>query len=136
MADAFLAAAGAAGLPRVDDFAEPEVERVGYHHLTTWRGRRSSTWHAYLAPARRRSNLRIVTEAFVRKITFQGRRATGVLYEQGGELVTAAAAGEVIVSAGGLQTPQLLQLSGMGPASCLQNMGSLSSKSCRASART
>lgn len=123
LADAFIASGEAVGLPRNNDFAGPDVEGVGYHHFTTWRGRRSSTWHAYLAPALGRPNLRIVSGAFVRKLTFEGRRATGVVYEQAGQTITARAEGEIVVSAGGLQTPQLLQLSGIGPGDLLARYG-------------
>lgn len=123
LADAFIASAQTLGLPRLDDFAGANVEGVGYHDLTTWRGQRSSTWKEYLAPIRRRSNLHIVADAFVRKITFEGCVATGVVYERGGEILSALASAEIILSAGALQTPQLLQLSGVGPGDLLQRYG-------------
>ena len=123
LADAFIASAQAAGLPRVDDLAGAAIEGIGYHDLTTWRGQRSSTWAAYLAPHCNRSNLHIVAGAFVRKIEFEGREAVGVIYERGGELCTARAAGEIVVSAGALRSPQLLQLSGVGPGSLLAQHG-------------
>jgi len=123
LADAFIASAQTLGLARRDDLAGADVEGVGYHDLTTWRGRRSSTWQAYLEPLRRRTNLRIVAEALVQKITFEGRQATGVVYERGGEVHTARAGVEIILSAGALQTPQLLQLSGIGPGDLLQQHG-------------
>lgn len=123
LADAFIASAGTVGLPRIDDFAGPTVEGVGYHDLTTWKGQRASTWHSYLAPNRARKNLRIVTGALVRKITFEGRQATGVVYEKAGEPVTVRAAAEVILSAGALHSPQLLQLSGVGPGDLLAQHG-------------
>jgi choline dehydrogenase len=123
LADAFIASAEAVGIPRNDDLAGASVEGIGYHDLTTWKGRRSSTWHSYLAPNRNRQNLRIVSGAFVRKVELDGRRAVGVVYERGGEQVMARAAGEVILSAGALRSPQLLQLSGIGPAELLQRHG-------------
>lgn len=123
LADAFIASGEAAGLKRVDDFAGADLEGVGYKDLTTWRGRRSSTWQEYLQPNRKRANLHIVTDAFVEKILFEGREAIGVAYERGGQRVVAHAAGEVILSAGGLNTPQLLQLSGIGPADLLRQHG-------------
>ena len=123
LADAFIASAQAAGVPRNDDLAGAEQEGVGYHDLTTWKGQRSSTWHSYLAPAAKRANLCIVTGAFVRKITLEGRRASGVVYEKDGVAVMVHAAGEVILSAGALQTPQLLQLSGIGPGALLAQHG-------------
>jgi choline dehydrogenase len=123
LADAFIASAQAAGLPRVDDLAGAAIEGVGYHDLTTWRGQRSSTWAAYLAPHRKRNNLHIVTDAFVRKISFVGREAVGVVYERGGEICTAKAAAEIVLSAGALRSPQLLQLSGVGPGDLLAQRG-------------
>lgn len=123
LTDAFIAAAQTTGLSRLDDFAGVNVEGIGYHDLTTWRGQRSSTWKEYLAPIRGRNNLHIVTDAFVRKINFQGRRAIGVEYERGGAMFSASAGAEIILSAGALQTPQLLQLSGVGPGDLLQRYG-------------
>jgi choline dehydrogenase len=123
LADAFIASAERQGIPRVDDLAGPTQEGVGYHDLTTWRGRRSSTWQEYLEPNRGRANLRIIAGAFVRKILIEDGQAGGVVYEKNGELVTARAAGEVILSAGALRSPQLLQLSGIGPGALLARHG-------------
>ncbi|KHK89836.1 GMC family oxidoreductase [Novosphingobium malaysiense] len=123
LGDAFIAAAGEVGIPRNDDHAAGSHGGVGYHHLTTWRGRRSSTWQTYLAPNCNRPNLTIVSEAFVERVTFDGRRATGVVYERHGEHITAQAGAEVIVSAGALHSPQLLQRSGIGPGDLLVEHG-------------
>ena len=123
LADAFIASAQALGLARRDDLAGAEIEGVGYHDLTTWRGQRSSTWQAYLQPLRGRANLRIIADALVQKVTFEGRHATGVVYERGGEIRSVRAGVEIILSAGALQTPQLLQLSGIGPGDLLQQHG-------------
>jgi choline dehydrogenase len=123
LADAFIAAANAIGLARIDDFAGPAVEGVGYHDLTTWKGRRSSTWHAYLAPNRGRQNLHVLANAFVRRIVFNGRQAIGVEFEQDARRITVHAAREIIVSAGALRSPQLLQLSGIGPRELLAQYG-------------
>jgi choline dehydrogenase len=123
LADAFIESAEAIGLPRIEDFAGRRFEGVGYHDLTTWKGRRSSTWHTYLEPNRHRHNLQIVTDALVLKIDFDARRAIGVTYEHGGTVITARARAEVIVSAGALRSPQLLQLSGIGPGPLLQRHG-------------
>lgn len=73
------------GIPRLDDFNQPDIEGVGYWDLSTRNGRRSSTSESYLKPIRNRSNLRVSTESFVTKIEFEGRRAYGVRYERGGQ---------------------------------------------------
>lgn len=123
LADAFIAAAESIGLPRNYDFNGPVLEGTGYWDLTTWKGRRSSTSLDYIRPNRNRPNLHVQTEAYVTKVEFQGKDATGVVYEQGGRLKRAGADQEVILSAGALQTPQLLQLSGVGPAELLREYG-------------
>src|SRR5581483_11657306 len=98
-------------------------EGAGYYQLTTRRGWRCSTATAYLAPARGRANLRIETQAHATRVLFDGRRARGVTYRQGGVERTANARREVILAAGALQSPQLLQLSGIGPPSLLREHG-------------
>jgi choline dehydrogenase len=124
LADAFLdTAAKTLGLPRNDDFSGADAAGVGYWDMATWNGRRSSTSLGYLEPNRGRPNLHIVTEALVTKIDLEGRAATGVVYQRGWELHRARANAEVILSAGALQTPQLLQVSGIGPADLLREHG-------------
>jgi choline dehydrogenase len=123
LADAFIAGAGELGIARNDDFNARVQEGAGYYQLTTRNGLRASASTAYLRPARGRSNLAIETGAHVRRIEFEGRRARGVAYRQGGIEHQVRAAREVILSAGGLQSPQLLQLSGVGPAEVLQAHG-------------
>ena len=123
LADAFIAAAEGLGIPRNTDFNGATLEGTGYWDLAAWEGRRSSTSLAYVHPARDRRNLHVVTEAYVTKIEFEGRDATTVLYERGGQLQRAHANREIILSAGAIQTPQLLQLSGVGPAGLLQRFG-------------
>jgi choline dehydrogenase len=118
--EALIQAGGALGIPRNDDFNGATQEGVGYYQLTTRHGFRCSTAVAYLRPARGRPNLRIETEAQATRIVFSGRRATGIAYRQRGQELTASAQREVILAAGSLQSPQLLQLSGVGPASLLQ----------------
>src|SRR4030095_7177228 len=86
-----------------------------YYHLSTRRGWRCSTADAYLGPARARRNLRVITGARVTRIVFDGRRATGVVYRGAAGDVELRAAHEVLLCAGAVQTPQLLQLSGAGP---------------------
>ena len=116
--EAIIAGANELGIPRVDDFNGPSQEGVGYYRLFTKNGWRSSSATAYLREAERRPNLEVRTGAHVGKVLFEGRRAIGVQY--GNEQVLA---GEVILSAGALQSPQLLQLSGVGPAQLLSSFG-------------
>ncbi len=123
LVDAFLGAGQALGLPVRNDFNTGDQEGVGYYQLTTRKGWRCSTAVAYLRPARQRANLRVETEAHTTAIIFEGRRAVGVRYMQHGQLHTLLARREVLLSAGALQSPQLLQLSGVGPAPLLQSLG-------------
>ena len=121
--EALIAGAGSLGVPRNDDFNGDRQEGVGYYQLFTRRGWRSSTAVAYLKPARGRPNLRVETDAHATRVLFEGTRATGVEYRQGGRAKVALAAREVILAAGALQSPQLLQLSGVGPAPLLREHG-------------
>ena len=121
--EAFIDAAGQRGVPRNDDFNGATQEGVGYYQLTTHRGWRCSSAKAYLAPARGRPNLEVCTGAHCTGVTLQGRRATGVTYVQGGTRHSATARAEVLLCAGAIQSPQLLQLSGIGPAPLLQQHG-------------
>jgi choline dehydrogenase len=123
LCEAFIAAAQQAGFPRNDDFNGPSQDGAGYFQLTARRGRRCSTAVGYLRPARRRPNLAIVSNAQANRILFSGRRAVGVEYRQGDRARTAHADGEVILAAGAFNSPQLLQLSGVGPAAHLQSLG-------------
>lgn len=124
LADAFLDAAVAAlGIARNDDFNRPDIDGAGYWDLATWNGRRSSTSLGYIEPNRDRRNLHVETGAYVTKVELEARTAVGVVYEQGGQLRRARATREVILSAGALQTPQLLQLSGIGPEDLLREHG-------------
>ena len=121
--EAFIDGAAQRGVPRNDDFNGARQEGAGYYQLTTHRGWRCSTAKAYLAPAKGRANLVIRTDAHCTGITLEGQRATGVRYRQGGAEHAAQARGEVLLCAGALQSPQLLQLSGIGPAPLLQQQG-------------
>ncbi len=123
LCDAFIAAAEQAGHPRNDDFNGAEQEGAGYFQTTSRHGRRCSTAVAYLNPAARRSNLTIVTGAAVRRVLFEGRRAVGVEWRSGNETFHAKADGEVILSAGAINTPQLMQVSGVGPGGLLRSLG-------------
>jgi choline dehydrogenase len=118
--EAFIAGAGQIGVPRSEDFNGATQEGAGYFQLNTWRGWRCSTAKAYLAPARKRPNLRIETDAFAAGISFDGLRATGVRYRQGGRMKSATARAEVLLAAGAIQSPQLLQLSGIGSRALLE----------------
>ena len=119
--EAVIAAGTELGIPRNDDFDGATQEGSGYYHLSTRHGWRCSTADAYLAPARNRRNLRVTTEAQVTRVLFEGRRAVGVAYRGRAGDVMVRAEREVILSAGALQTPQLLQLSGVGPSALLES---------------
>jgi choline dehydrogenase len=119
--DAVVAGAGELGIARNDDFNGAVQEGAGYYHLSTRRGWRCSTAVAYLKPARQRRNLRVETGAHATRIAFDGRRANGVSYRHRGAARMASARREVLLCAGALQTPQLLQLSGIGPEALLRS---------------
>jgi choline dehydrogenase len=124
LADAYIDACGQAQIRRNDDFNGAEQEGAGYFQLTvTRKGRRASTGVAYLKPARARANLHIETNALAEQIILDGKRATGVRYRRGPQTLTANASKEVIICGGAINSPQLLQLSGIGPAAVLNNAG-------------
>jgi choline dehydrogenase-like flavoprotein len=124
LADRFVASSGAAGVPATDDFNGPEQEGAGVAQLTQKRGRRWSAADAFLHPVRKeRDNLDVVTGALAHRIVFEGDRAVGVEYERRGARVTARADAEVLVCAGAYNSPQLLMLSGIGPADHLRSVG-------------
>jgi choline dehydrogenase len=123
LCDAYIEAARQAGIPYNDDFNGARQEGVGYFQLTTRRGLRSSSAASYLKPVRRRPNLRVETEALATRIVFDGRRAAGIRYMQNGEERTAGVGRELILSGGAINSPQLLQLSGVGPGSLLRSLG-------------
>lgn len=119
----FLRAGSELGLPYNLDFNGATQEGVGLYEITTRDGRRMSTARAYLHPARRRSNLRVETHARMTHIAFEGTRAAGVAYTRDGAARTVRAAREIILCAGAINTPLLLQHSGVGPAAHLQALG-------------
>ncbi len=123
LCEAFIEAAQKSGFPRNDDFNGATQEGAGYFQLTARNGRRWSTAVGYLKEAKRRGNLTVVANALAARILFSGRRAIGVEYRQGGATHTAHANAEVIVSGGAFNSPQLLQLSGLGPAKILRELG-------------
>lgn len=123
VSEALIEAFAQAGRKRTDDMNGADYEGATYTPLTTKNGLRHSTAAAFLRRAERRSNMRIVKEATAEAILFDGRRASGVRFRQGGVTRTASARREVILSAGAINSPQLLQLSGIGPAALLRAHG-------------
>lgn len=121
--DSFLQAGAELQMPANPDFNGPTQEGLGFYQNTAKGGLRMSTARAYIRPARKRANLTIQQNALARKILFDGTRATGVSYAQNGTLHSARARCEVILSAGAINSPQLLQLSGVGPGAVLQSSG-------------
>ena len=120
---AFVEAGIQAGWPRNDDFNGATQQGVGLYQVTQRDGARCSAAAAYLAPARRRPNLEIVTGALAHRIVLDGTRATGVEYRCGGRLQRATACAEVLLCGGAVNSPQLLMLSGIGPAAQLRRHG-------------
>ena len=123
LTERYLKAAQMAGLPLNQDFNGASQEGVGIYQITTKDGRRMSAARAFLRPAMKRPNVRVETNALATKILFEGRRATGVEYVRSGRTETALAGREVILCGGAVNTPQLLQLSGVGPAGLLAGLG-------------
>ncbi len=121
--EAFIEAGVAAGLPANDDFNGPSQDGVGWYQVTQRNGMRCSAAVAYLHPALGRANLTLLTGAHVTRLLMDGTRATGVEIEHGGELAEVRAEREVILSAGSYQSPQILLLSGIGPAADLALVG-------------
>lgn len=120
LADAVIAAGTQAGLPARDDFNSGQQEGVGYYQTTIKAGRRLSSARAYLDPAKKRHNLRVVTHAHATRVMLDGRRATGVEFTVHG-VPHRVRAREVILSAGAFGSPHLLMLSGIGPAEHLRD---------------
>jgi choline dehydrogenase len=119
----YIAACGEAGLTENPDFNGAEQDGAGVYQMTIKNARRNSTARAFLRPAMKRPNLRVVTHAMVTRVLIEGGRAVGVEYRQGGQTRTLRARAEVILSGGAINSPQLLQLSGIGPGGLLQSMG-------------
>jgi choline dehydrogenase-like flavoprotein len=119
----FVQAATQAGLPANDDFAGATQEGAGLYQVTQKNGERWSVARGYIEPARSRSNLVILTDALATRILFEGKHAVGVRYVQGGAEQSVRARREVLLAAGALQSPQLLMVSGIGPAQHLAQHG-------------
>jgi len=123
VSDAVVEACVEAGIPRNEDVNGADQEGVSYYQLTVKNGQRCSAAVAYLHPVMGRANLRVETRALTTRVVFEGRKAVGVEYLQGGERKFARAAREVILAGGAVNSPQLLQLSGIGPAPLLAEHG-------------
>jgi choline dehydrogenase-like flavoprotein len=126
MCEAVLTAATQMGVPRVADMNDVDVVRdggMGYQPTTTWRGKRWSAVQAFINPARKRKNLDIVAGTDALKIEFEGKRAVAVTVRDKAGTRSVHAKCEIILSSGAIQTPKLLQLSGIGPAELLRACG-------------
>ncbi len=120
---AWLAAAREAGYPLSEDINGFQQEGFGRMDMTVGQGRRSSTANAYLRPAMKRPNLKVLTHALATRVVFDGRRACALEYTLGGDSRRVEVAAEIILSGGPINSPQLLKLSGVGPAAELREHG-------------
>lgn len=121
--DAFREAAAETGIPKTTDFNRGDNEGCGYFQVNQRKGVRWSAAKAFLRPIEGRSNLTVMTQAQAEKLVLDGKRVTGIDFQQGGQRRRAAARGEVVLTAGAVGSPQLLQLSGIGPGAVLQAQG-------------
>ena len=123
LCDAFIASAQSLGIPANDDFNGERQEGTGYYQATVRNGRRSSTAVEYLRPAEKRPNLKVETNALAGRILFSDRKASAVEYTKGEKKLQAKARREILLCGGSFNSPQLLQLSGVGPRALLQEHG-------------
>ena len=123
LTERLIAAAGMLGIKQVPDLNYPLQEGIGYATRTIFKGRRQSSAEAFLKLARRRPNLRVETGVVVDRVIFEGSRAVGVVAKQNGAAVEFRTEGDVILSAGVLTSPAILQRSGIGPGAALQALG-------------
>jgi len=123
LSHAFVDSAVGAGLKPTDDFNGAEQEGAGLYQVTCQKGRRWSTYDAFLKPARDRFNLTVATGALAARVEVEGDRAAGVTFRQGGRDHTVLVRREVVLCGGAINSPQLLLLSGIGPASHLREVG-------------
>ncbi|MBA8879523.1 GMC family oxidoreductase N-terminal domain-containing protein [Phyllobacterium myrsinacearum] len=121
--DAFRDAAEELGIKKTDDFNAGDNEGSGYFEVNQRGGIRWNTTKAFLRPALKRSNLRLLTAAEVERMEFDGKRATRVRYRQNGRTFTATAAAEIILAAGAINSPKILELSGIGSPETLKEVG-------------
>ncbi len=120
---AFIEAGAQAGYPVTEDYNGRQQEGFGAMEMTVHRGFRWSAANAYLRPARKTGRVKLVTHAMARRVIFEGKRAVGVEYSRGRTVHKAFAAREVILAASSINSPKILQLSGVGPAALLKEMG-------------
>jgi len=120
---AFIRAAQQVGLPYTVDFNGAQQQGAGFYQTTTKNGERASTSQTYLKPVRSNPQLTLQTKALAQRLSIENGRATGLQYQHGGQLKTARARKEIIITAGALASPKLLMLSGIGPADELQKHG-------------
>jgi choline dehydrogenase len=123
ISETFLKAAAEAGQKLNDDYNAVSQEGFGYYQVNQRHGRRWSAYDAYLKPVRQRENLVVKTDSHVLRLNLEGKRCTGVTYSQHGQEITVKANIEVIMAAGAVQTPQILELSGIGQPTLLQSLG-------------
>lgn len=123
MSETFVEAAVQAGFPYSNDFNGADQEGVGYFHLNIKNGRRFGAADAYLKPAMNRNNLTVLTGALVKKVVLEGNRAVAVALRHNGRDLELKANREIILSGGAINSPQLLQLSGIGGREALENVG-------------
>ena len=121
--DAYREAMIQAGIPQTDDFNRGDNEGCGFFLVNQTRGVRLNTSRAFLRPAMHRPNLTVLTSAQAKRLRFEGRRCTGIEFERGGQAEFAAARIETILASGSIGSPQILQLSGVGPADLLKSHG-------------
>ncbi len=123
LSEGFIAASQQAGVPATIDYNGPVFEGVGYLQHNVRRGRRRHAADAYLLPAMKRANLTVESNALAQRVVFEGRKAVGLIYRRGTEERTVRARREVLLAAGAIQSPQLLELSGIGQRDVLQRAG-------------
>jgi choline dehydrogenase len=123
LCEAFIASARSLGIPANEDFNGENQEGTGYYRATVQNGRRSSTAVAYLRPVEKRPNLKVETNALANRILFSGGKANAVEYTKGEQKIQARASREVLLCGGAFNSPQLLQLSGVGPRALLESNG-------------
>lgn len=121
--DAFRDAAEQAGIPKVDDFNRGNNEGCGYFHVNQRTGVRWNTSKGFLRPVKHRRNLDVETDAFVERLVLDGKRVTGLVMRQHGQRRTLTARRAVVLAAGAIGSPQILQLSGIGPPALLAQFG-------------
>ena len=123
ISDAFIAGWAEMGYPVVEDYNDPAPDGASYLQLSSRKGLRCSAADGYIKSIGKRANLKVITGAFVKKVLFEGLNAAGIAYTLDGVASQARATREVIVCAGAVRTPQLLEVSGLGDASLLRNQG-------------